>query len=741
MSSSKLQQQQKYQIHSQAEENPKMKEIFDALLQAGYFRIRIPSIQTFDKILGSLTWCISCSNFDIDIEYDDEMNLGQKIALSEKICEALQKMKCPFELLPFQIKGLDFDKMYPVFNWLIKFVYETREERWDFNTSMSNFLGKKTYPSFIERQKKEENTINETIKIIQTVDKRQTKNVNAKNLQLNDPIRIYSTLIEYGDITAIKTYNKLSGVVSGKIDLENEIQKQSKGKSKSTRDASESGKSKKEVDKKINDIIFYDQASSKSSKVEVDTGRINALISASSQQPQFMQLNQTNVEINDRMFKPQEATFKRGKLAQMTAPQFAQVQIGANSSGNDGSLQSQLTQALNAMNQQSVTTGSAAADSNAQSNLEPENDVEFQVEGNNNFTDIRAGGRRQSVVGANLMELIAQGQDDIKEAITKTAEADESPEIEFTNIIKTEKEFHEKQVIALNQKIADLQKKLQEETEELKKIKEEEEEKENYYDKHTGLDNELKETRQLIEKKLQQAKARSKELIAEAEMNVQKRNALKEQKTKLRKEIKIQIQESEKEMEKTKKEATLLEDQQDQGEEFSEDYIKKKEKLNKKTEELSKFNQDNAVLQRQLENFPSASEIAQYQLRLLELYESISSESEREKDNYLRYNNYCDIKTQLVQFVEIMKAFKENYQVHKKSKSGRTKFIGDLTEAYKGLEENCQKALELLTKIKNQRERKMEDFNQLKVQERDYFKLLKDFRLELEVNDTLQQRQ
>ncbi|KAL4450778.1 hypothetical protein ABPG74_011620 [Tetrahymena malaccensis] len=741
MSSSKSQQQQKYQIHSQAEENPKMKEIFDALLQAGYFRIRIPSIQTFDKILGSLTWCISCSNFDIDIEYDDEMNLGQKIALSEKICEALQKMKCPYELLPFQIKGLDFDKMYPVFNWLIKFVYETREERWDFNTSMSNFLGKKTYPSFIERQKKEENTINETIKIIQTVDKRQTKNVNAKNLQLNDPIRIYSTLIEYGDITAIKTYNKLSGVVSGKIDLENEIQKQSKGKSKSTRDASESGKSKKEVDKKINDIIFYDQASSKSQKVEVDTGRINALIASSSQQPQFMQLNQANTEINDKMLKPQEATFKRGKLAQMTAPQFAQVQIGSNSTGNDGSLQSQLNQALNAMNQKSANIGSAGAEADAQANLELENDVELQVEGNNNFTDIRAGGRRQSVVGANLMELIAQGQDDIKEAITKTAEADESPEIEFANIIKTEKEFHEKQVIALTQKIADLQKKLQEEKEELIKIQEEEQEKELYYDQHTGLDNELKETRQLIEKKLQQAKVRSKELIAEAEMNVQKRNALKEQKTKLRKEIKIQIQESEKEMEKTKKEATLLEDQQEQGEEFSEDYIKKKEKLNKKTEELSKFNQENAVLQRQLENFPSASEIAQYQLRLLELYESISSESEKEKDNYIRYNNYCDIKTQLVQFVEIMKAFKENYQVHKKSKSGRTKFIGDLTEAYKGLEENCQKALELLTKIKTKREKKMEEQNQLKVQERDYFKLLKDFRLELEVNDTLQQRQ
>lgn len=33
----------RYEIYSKAEENPKMKEVFDILLQAGYFRIRIPS--------------------------------------------------------------------------------------------------------------------------------------------------------------------------------------------------------------------------------------------------------------------------------------------------------------------------------------------------------------------------------------------------------------------------------------------------------------------------------------------------------------------------------------------------------------------------------------------------------------------------------------------------------------------------------------------------------------------------
>ena len=64
------------EIDVNREDNPKMKEIFDILLLAGYFRIRIPSINSFDKIIGGLTWCIICSIFDVDIEYNEEMNLG-----------------------------------------------------------------------------------------------------------------------------------------------------------------------------------------------------------------------------------------------------------------------------------------------------------------------------------------------------------------------------------------------------------------------------------------------------------------------------------------------------------------------------------------------------------------------------------------------------------------------------------------------------------------------------------------
>jgi hypothetical protein len=37
-----------------------------------------------------MCWSIAGSNFDIDIEFQDEMNMGQKIKLSEKVVAALK---------------------------------------------------------------------------------------------------------------------------------------------------------------------------------------------------------------------------------------------------------------------------------------------------------------------------------------------------------------------------------------------------------------------------------------------------------------------------------------------------------------------------------------------------------------------------------------------------------------------------------------------------------------------------
>ncbi len=54
------------------------------------------------------------------------MTLGQKIKVSEVVCASLVKMKCPYTLQPFQLQGLDINNIFPIVQWLVKFVYETR---------------------------------------------------------------------------------------------------------------------------------------------------------------------------------------------------------------------------------------------------------------------------------------------------------------------------------------------------------------------------------------------------------------------------------------------------------------------------------------------------------------------------------------------------------------------------------------------------------------------------------------
>lgn len=52
-------------------------------------------------------------------------------SLTEKIVVVLPKMKCPFQLEPHQIQGLDFINIFPVVEWLVKRSAENRSEKAD----------------------------------------------------------------------------------------------------------------------------------------------------------------------------------------------------------------------------------------------------------------------------------------------------------------------------------------------------------------------------------------------------------------------------------------------------------------------------------------------------------------------------------------------------------------------------------------------------------------------------------
>uniref|UniRef100_A0A8C6M8W8 Coiled-coil domain-containing protein 93 n=1 Tax=Nothobranchius furzeri TaxID=105023 RepID=A0A8C6M8W8_NOTFU len=189
------------------EQTVKLSEILELLLAAGYFRARIKGLSPFDKVVGGMTWCITTCNFDIDVDllFQENSTIGQKIALTEKIVSVLPKMKCPHRLEPHQIQGLDFIHIFPVIQWLVKRAIETREEMGDYvrSYSVSQFQKNHSLPEdeeFFQRKDKAAGAVLD----VQDVYKPQRKyrrQRDAEQLQ-DEESRVHSTLLEYGRTTS-----------------------------------------------------------------------------------------------------------------------------------------------------------------------------------------------------------------------------------------------------------------------------------------------------------------------------------------------------------------------------------------------------------------------------------------------------------------------------------------------------------------------------------------------------------
>uniref|UniRef100_A0A4W6E0C4 Coiled-coil domain-containing protein 93 n=1 Tax=Lates calcarifer TaxID=8187 RepID=A0A4W6E0C4_LATCA len=184
------------------EQSVKLAEILELLLAAGYFRARIKGLSPFDKVVGGMTWCITTCNFDIDVDllFQENSTIGQKIALTEKIVSVLPKMKCPHRLEPHQIQGLDFIHIFPVIQWLVKRAIETREEMGDYVRAYSISQFQKTH------------SLPENVYKPQRKYRRQR---DAGQL-LDEESRVHSTLLEYGRRYGFSKQSKQDKVDAGK---------------------------------------------------------------------------------------------------------------------------------------------------------------------------------------------------------------------------------------------------------------------------------------------------------------------------------------------------------------------------------------------------------------------------------------------------------------------------------------------------------------------------------------------
>ena len=178
--------------------------IVESLITAGYFRARINSLEPFDKILGGMAWILTGCFYDIDIEFKDEMNLTEKIRVSEKVVAGLKAINCPMTLNPVQIQGLDLKPLYQTLQWLQKRLLETRDERNALNKKISVNFYNKEYINIDKNKLKLSNDTDEMLKTKYNILKENRKYKPKNKLtnlapNYNDELRVYFDCIEFGE--------------------------------------------------------------------------------------------------------------------------------------------------------------------------------------------------------------------------------------------------------------------------------------------------------------------------------------------------------------------------------------------------------------------------------------------------------------------------------------------------------------------------------------------------------------
>ena len=177
----------------------KLKECTDLLLAGGYFRARIPTLSPFDKVVGGLAWSITASGVDVDVDviFSENASIGARIRTSDQIVRAMVAMRCPHPLQSHQIQGLDYAHLFPIIQWLVRKVLETRRLTGDSTRLLSVHQFGKAFRLPEEERKEEGKAF-----VLDVVnDYRPQRKFRKKHDASFDSVerRTEATLLEYGE--------------------------------------------------------------------------------------------------------------------------------------------------------------------------------------------------------------------------------------------------------------------------------------------------------------------------------------------------------------------------------------------------------------------------------------------------------------------------------------------------------------------------------------------------------------
>lgn len=163
-----------------------------------------------------MVWSITGSGVqvNVDIIFQENSTIGDRIKLSENIVKALIQMKCPARIEPNQIQGLDYPMLFPVLQWLVRKVIETRHLTGDLVRQLSVSQFSKFYK--FEDEEKPPSTQQLISNVMEAYKPKrlfkQKKNVKFDSLAA----RTDATLLEYGEKIFLAEYDADDDEMGGK---------------------------------------------------------------------------------------------------------------------------------------------------------------------------------------------------------------------------------------------------------------------------------------------------------------------------------------------------------------------------------------------------------------------------------------------------------------------------------------------------------------------------------------------
>ena len=163
--------------------------------------VSLQGLSNFDKVVGGLVWCLETCTYDVDVDllFNEELKIGKKIALTEKIVNVLQTIQCPYKIEPHQIQGSDYINIFPVVQWLVKKAMETRDAMGDV---IRKYAVSQYYRNFPETEPDLSAIQIEGLQSIRNGYEPKRKFRQKQKLELNKEGKVEMTLLEYGKSSA-----------------------------------------------------------------------------------------------------------------------------------------------------------------------------------------------------------------------------------------------------------------------------------------------------------------------------------------------------------------------------------------------------------------------------------------------------------------------------------------------------------------------------------------------------------